>query len=129
MYDICELLGIEVDTFQTVITCRNVRILQTSDSTLVTTEMSADEASHFRDRLCKALYSRLFMWLVKTINSKIKVSGLPIQYSPFFVVKYTSMKAGKEGTKMAVFMLVIKKKSRSKTRFIITVNFEPFEEM
>lgn len=72
VYDICQLFGIDANIFQTAITCRSVRVQQNSDVALITTEMLADEASQFRDRLCKALYSRLFTWLVKNINSKIK---------------------------------------------------------
>lgn len=78
MYDISELLGIEIHSLRTAITCRTVCVNQRpnqspSELTLVKTEMSAEEASYFRDRLCKALYSRLFAWLVKTVNNKIKV--------------------------------------------------------
>lgn len=73
MYDVCCLLGIEASTFKTVSTCKNAYVLQHSENDLVVTEMLAEEAAFVRDGVCKALYNRLFTWLVKSINSKIKV--------------------------------------------------------
>lgn len=69
MYEICELLGIEVATFRTVATCRSVYTLQSEKSTSVNEEMLAEEATRLRDIVCKSLYNRLFTWLIKTINN------------------------------------------------------------
>lgn len=73
MYDVCCLLGIEASTFKTVSTCKNAYVLQHSENASVFTEMLAEEAAFVRNGICKALYNRLFTWLVKSINSKIKV--------------------------------------------------------
>ena len=37
--------------------------------------LSATEGAHARDALCKAIYGRMFSWIVGKINSSIKVLG------------------------------------------------------
>ena len=37
--------------------------------------LSAAEGAHARDALCKAIYGRMFSWIVGKINSSIKVLG------------------------------------------------------
>ena len=39
----------------------------------VTTTLSASQAFYARDALCKAIYDRLFTWIIRTINESIRV--------------------------------------------------------
>lgn len=45
-----------------------------TSSELVVADLSAAEATASRDILCRALYSRLFAWLVQQVNSATRVN-------------------------------------------------------
>ena len=64
------LLGVDADGLEESLTKRNV----TTRREVVQMEMDHDQAEKTRDATCKALYSRLFAWLVKRVNQTISVS-------------------------------------------------------
>lgn len=69
MYEVSDLFRSDVSTLQSALTSRSVE----TKNDIVMTDLSATEASYARDALCKALYHRLFTWIVNCINEKIKV--------------------------------------------------------
>lgn len=68
MMDGCH--GSEVSSFQAALASRTYG---DAKDDFVMTDLSAVEATAGRDGLCKALYYRLFTWIINSINEKIKV--------------------------------------------------------
>nr|XP_018907050.1 PREDICTED: unconventional myosin-Ia isoform X2 [Bemisia tabaci] len=69
LHEVCELLNADSTLLQTAITSRSY-----SDGIqFMLADLCATEATHSRDSLCKALYSRLFTFLVNRINDFLKV--------------------------------------------------------
>jgi myosin-1 len=68
---IADVLGTTVDRLKTVLKRRNVRTRRET----VATDLSVDAAYTNRDGLAKAIYARMFKWLVKRVNKTIAVKN------------------------------------------------------
>eukprot|EP00043_Microstomoeca_roanoka_P019563 m.222390 g.222390 ORF g.222390 m.222390 type:complete len:1269 (+) comp17020_c3_seq1:113-3919(+) len=66
-----QILGTSEDLLEEALTKRNV----TTRREVVQMELDHDQAERNRDATCKAIYSRLFSWLVKRVNQTISVKN------------------------------------------------------
>uniref|UniRef100_A0A8D8XW23 Unconventional myosin-Ib n=2 Tax=Cacopsylla melanoneura TaxID=428564 RepID=A0A8D8XW23_9HEMI len=76
LYEVCDLLSMDCTILQGAITSRSLFIDDPHEecgSTLIVTELSASEATQSRNSLCRALYSRLFTYIVNRTNKAVKV--------------------------------------------------------
>ncbi|CAB3388404.1 Hypothetical predicted protein [Cloeon dipterum] len=70
VYEVCEMLQ---HSTLARLTLADERGSTSTAGELVVADLSASEATASRDILCRALYSRLFAWLVKQVNDATRV--------------------------------------------------------
>lgn len=71
VFEVCELLGMDPGAFQAALT--STTCITNSSIDMPLTELSASQATHYKNSLCRALYSRTFTWLVSRLNNATKV--------------------------------------------------------
>ncbi|XP_059080796.1 uncharacterized protein LOC131878708 isoform X1 [Tigriopus californicus] len=69
LYETCEVLQGDYGTIHSALVTRSIE----SRNEYLITDLSAKEAGFARDSLCRALYGRLFTWIVNRVNETIRV--------------------------------------------------------
>ena len=69
LFDVCEILHGDFGSVHNSLVSRTIE----TRSEVLVTDLSAREAASSRDSLCRAMYGRLFTWLVNRINEAIKM--------------------------------------------------------
>ncbi|KAG1705488.1 Unconventional myosin-Ib [Nymphon striatum] len=68
LIDVCELLKIEYSHLQSALVQRTIE----TRHDFIVADLTDVEAAGARDALCKAIYTRLFSWLINRLNESIK---------------------------------------------------------